>query len=897
VLGVDGAFTGGVGTFIDANGARTPIAPRQVGGGVRWVLDEALLARSAFPATLDPVVSASIPASVSVQAPVGSYIVFAAPEGSGWIAATGEGQSTLVSRLDAQGRAVETAVLPGLLDLFVSTDRFRLVTSAGEASGTSFSELVDGGLAPVPPGLTGVAFPTPLAVAADGLLVAAQLALPDGGAASEVRRLGADLSWDGGGFQLASSLSPTSWAIEGSLAYLVYFDSQAIRQGGMTLKATGEPLAPLTLPDGGALYGLVTSNGTNATALVWNEYHIATDTSTAYAALLSNGAFASPIYDLGFQHGTAIPPSWDGTAFRVKVQRDGGYLDELFLATDGGLSAPSTLAHLRAFDVGPEVYGESAGPSGLLLVWSRGGYDELFATASVLPIGASAPLDPDGGQVLFHAANRVLAPSLAVGGDQAFVVWNDDRVGGHVNELWGRRFTTALQPLDPDAFTTNPEHRNGNTNWINAGPAVAALGDGWIVASCDSFKVRAQRFDSNAQPAGPTAELTVYSLFNNAQVFGNGDHALVLWTDETVHQQVFSIIGADGGQTASGSLASSSFATVVPFETDFALISSASVSRLSLNGALSPLQVGPFPGAIVMGAANDGQHLLIVTQPAPLGPLTAELVDFDGGLLDKQNIQDPDGGVEAASVLWDGRRFYAALLVGLADGGNDLSLLLRHVDGGWTPAVQLDPDIGTGTAVAAVPDAGLLVAHGIPGGPVTLRRVIWVDNGGACGADSDCEAGFCVDGVCCDTACGGGAIDCLACARSLGATLDGTCSVIPAARVCRPAAGACDVAEVCDGVSTVCPPDAHVDAGAVCRAAAGACDAPESCDGVAAACPPDVGLDAGAASCFGPDGGVEGPLSLRVACGCQGAPGALALLAALLPIARRRASRRAARRC
>jgi hypothetical protein len=58
---------------------------------------------------------------------------------------------------------------------------------------------------------------------------------------------------------------------------------------------------------------------------------------------------------------------------------------------------------------------------------------------------------------------------------------------------------------------------------------------------------------------------------------------------------------------------------------------------------------------------------------------------------------------------------------------------------------------------------------------------------------------------------------------------------------CRAAAGACDVAETCDGESAACPADALVPAGTQqCRPGAGACDPAETCDGAAAACPADA---------------------------------------------------------
>ena len=61
-----------------------------------------------------------------------------------------------------------------------------------------------------------------------------------------------------------------------------------------------------------------------------------------------------------------------------------------------------------------------------------------------------------------------------------------------------------------------------------------------------------------------------------------------------------------------------------------------------------------------------------------------------------------------------------------------------------------------------------------------------------------------------------------------------------AGTVCRPAAGACDVGESCDGVSGSCPADALVPASTVCRPSAGGCDPAEQCDGATAACPADA---------------------------------------------------------
>lgn len=59
----------------------------------------------------------------------------------------------------------------------------------------------------------------------------------------------------------------------------------------------------------------------------------------------------------------------------------------------------------------------------------------------------------------------------------------------------------------------------------------------------------------------------------------------------------------------------------------------------------------------------------------------------------------------------------------------------------------------------------------------------------------------------------------------------------PPTKICRLAAGPCDLDETCDGTSATCPPDVLADAGLVCRPAFGACDAEEACTGSSATCP------------------------------------------------------------
>jgi hypothetical protein len=70
---------------------------------------------------------------------------------------------------------------------------------------------------------------------------------------------------------------------------------------------------------------------------------------------------------------------------------------------------------------------------------------------------------------------------------------------------------------------------------------------------------------------------------------------------------------------------------------------------------------------------------------------------------------------------------------------------------------------------------------------------------------------------------------------------NGVCAGVskPAGTLCRAAAGACDLAETCNGASPDCPSDKVAGQGAICRVALGPCDSAETCDGKSNTCPPD----------------------------------------------------------
>jgi hypothetical protein len=121
----------------------------------------------------------------------------------------------------------------------------------------------------------------------------------------------------------------------------------------------------------------------------------------------------------------------------------------------------------------------------------------------------------------------------------------------------------------------------------------------------------------------------------------------------------------------------------------------------------------------------------------------------------------------------------------------------------------------------------------------------FVPDGTSCNDSNSCTIG----GTCQAGVCTGGVTS--SCNDNNPCTVDACdaqsgCVHTPgnAGTVCRAAAGACDVAEVCSGSSAACPADVRKPAGTVCRAAAGACDVAETCAG-SAQCPEDKFVAAG----------------------------------------------------
>jgi hypothetical protein len=161
---------------------------------------------------------------------------------------------------------------------------------------------------------------------------------------------------------------------------------------------------------------------------------------------------------------------------------------------------------------------------------------------------------------------------------------------------------------------------------------------------------------------------------------------------------------------------------------------------------------------------------------------------------------------------------------------------------GMGPTCPSDVISPLGTMCRGAGDNSCDVSEVCDGSAPSCPTDAFVPFGTSCGFNPSfvCDgAGNCAESTCgatCDTGrpCEVGVIEC----GPMGTTCVSK-GFREAEAVCRPANGACDVAEVCSGASLDCPSDGFATATTQCRASAGACDAPESCSGTSPNCPAD----------------------------------------------------------
>lgn len=194
-----------------------------------------------------------------------------------------------------------------------------------------------------------------------------------------------------------------------------------------------------------------------------------------------------------------------------------------------------------------------------------------------------------------------------------------------------------------------------------------------------------------------------------------------------------------------------------------------------------------------------------------------------------------------AALLPDGR---VAVMGGTCDW--DCATLVSYSEhddgqlygtaGSWT-GVSAKMSLARRTAVAVTLQSGNVLVVGNNGVDTTTEELCF-SQGCACNVASECYTGFCVDGVCCDSACTG---TCRACTKALkNQGVDGACGDIaadadPQSECAASAATTCGLDGMCDGkgacrkhvAGTACGPSSCIDS--TSEVHADACDGNGTC--------------------------------------------------------------------
>ncbi len=461
-----------------------------------------------------------------------------------------------------------------------------------------------------------------------------------------------------------------------------------------------------------------------------------------------------------------------------------------------------------------------------LVVWldGTGLFNSVKLMAARVRGTDGSMLDPSGIVISTADSNFVGPGSVAFDGTNYLVVWSDNR--GHV---YGARVRAS-----DGVLLDGPPATAGFQISSATGSQPRVIFDGtnyfvvWTNGSTGSIygsrvAPNASILDTGTLIAAPTTS----SLARPAVAF-DGTNYLVVWEGQGV--AAARVRASDGAlldrlPSAGGVFANSGDHPDVAFDgTNYLLVWNA-------NGSVSGNRLRPSDGLLLNGTSG-----ISVSIGSPVSPLVPS-VGFDG---------------TNYLVAWEGQRGGTRTDVYGARVRPSDGVLLDGPPTTGGIAISVEPNnTNSHTPRVASSRAGksLVVYARFTREPLLgglQVRARFVGEAATCTTSADCASTFCVDGVCCDTACGGGSTaDCQACSLAAGASADGTCGVAHAGTVCRPSTNVCEVPTKCDGLGVTCPALQYATSGTACRPATTVCDVPEYCPGTSNACPADLFADAG----------------------------------------------------
>jgi hypothetical protein len=390
-------------------------------------------------------------------------------------------------------------------------------------------------------------------------------------------------------------------------------------------------------------------------------------------------------------------------------------------------------------------------------------------------------------------ANTESNLSVAFNGANYLAVWQDARSGSTTQDIYGARITPAGTVLDQAGLPV------AQAAGAQLTPSVVSNGTDWLAAWQDGRNGYPQIYASRVSAGGAVVDpmgIPIPASGNTSQnpaVASDGANYLVAWN-------------LSNGSTAQAARVSS--AGTVLDATAIAVPFSAARVALGNNGA-NYLVAGTYQNKVTAtristaGAVLDAAGIPVSTAAAgatlELPSVTSDgtnwLVAWDttthvvgarvgptGTVLDPSGIAITSAAntQTSPSVGWDGTTYWAAWQDSRATAGH-FDIYGARISGAGTVTDPGGIVISTNVenqllpVIAGGPQNELLVAYqrfdpAQPYGGVRARYRLVSSIG--CTLGSDCASGFCVDGMCCNTACTG---TCQGCSYAVTGLADGTC--------------------------------------------------------------------------------------------------------------------------
>jgi hypothetical protein len=863
--------------WIDASGRATRVPARWTGGEVAFEVPGAMVDASAYPAALAPALSpeAALDVPILGGAPGQQVEPAAATDGSGWLVAWTDRRSReetwiVAARIAPDGTLLDPA---GLVVASGAGERFAPAVAWGggayliawqEREGSGAAKLLGARIGPGGARLDAAPLALGRAASRPGRTAAAHdgndfriawstyepgFGTPLGSCEVQLSVLGPALASASAreiASQSCSEATPVSLACAGENCLVAWNDGSSL-SGGLFSRSgkasEGSAAGPLGFPRASAAALAYVEPGY---VLAFLQSRASSDSVDLVGARIgADGAVLDKTpFPIALQ-GAYGPPSlaFDGARLAVawSERRSGGSdVYGLRLLPDGTPADTSALAvAVGAGDQRSPAVAASAKGVLVAFVDTRSDADGDIYGARILP--GDLP-DPEG-LLLSRAARRESRPAVGFDGAHWLVTFEDERAG-RATGIYGLRLAADLTPLDAAPFAI--------ADGVDAelGPAVAGCSNGFLVAWEDYRNGGADLYLKPVPAQGPPGAELAVATGEGAQAWPalacGPDGAVLAWLDSgqtSYPQRAPGLralrLSAEGAPRDPSPLAlagptprspMSAAAGAEGYEVAWQTIDAAGHSVIlaariaQTRDPAAPVVVCDGPGArgdASISADSAGYQVFFADQRSAPTRLRAARLTASGEVLDPCGIDIPGAeGAAAPAAAFDGARHVVAFQrladgalggASVAPGGGALGAFQLSSEPGAHRAPRMACD-GRGSCLAVFEAQDASAGNG----RVWLRLVASAPPAASCRSADDCASGHCVDGVCCDSPCGGGdPADCQACAVAAGAPADGICAPVAAGGLCRRGA-ICDVAERCDGAHAACPADAPASDGSFC---------------------------------------------------------------------------------